>query len=193
MKVTNFYESYEDGKLLKLITRGNQTAFTVFYRRYWEEMYQSAFYVTRDEEISMDVVQEVFVWLWENRNQWNINHPGSYLRAAVKYKIANVIRSKKLRTTAFERWQEMNSNIQISISGEIEVRELRRVIFDFTGQLPPRCQEIFRLSRFEHLSNREIAHKLNISEKTVENQITIALRRLRRHLGRLAFWLLFFL
>lgn len=191
--MTNFYESYPDEKLLKLIAKGDQSAFTVFYRRFWEEMYRAAFYVTRDEEISMDVVQEVFVWLWENRRSWNITHPRSYLRAAVKYKIANVIRSRKLRTAALERWEEINGDAHVSLSGEMEVRELRQVIFDFTGQLPPRCQEIFRLSRFEHLSNREIAHKLNISEKTVENQITIALRRLRRHLGRLASWFIFFL
>jgi len=191
--VTDVYESYEDKQLLELITRGNQSAFTVLYHRFWEDMYQSAFYVTRNEEISMDVVQEIFVWLWENRNLWNITHPKSYLRTAVKYKIANVIRNKKLRTAAFERWQEMNDKFQVSVSSEMEVQELQRVIFDFTGQLPPRCQEIFRLSRYEHLTNREIAKKLDISEKTVENQITIALRRLRRHLGRLAFWLVFFL
>lgn len=188
-----FYDSYEDEKLLTLIAEGNRSAFTAFYRRFWKDMYQSAYHVTRDKDICMDVVQEVFVWLWENREKWNISNPKSYLQTAVKYKMTNVIRSGNLRAAAFERWQEMRMDQQVVVSKELEVQELQRVIMDFTGQLPPRCQEIFRLSRFEHLSNKEIASKLDISEKTVENQITIALRRLKRHLGHLAFWLIFFL
>lgn len=141
----------------------------------------------------MDVIQEVFVWVWENRESWTISNTKSYLLAAVKYKVANEIRKGKLRMVAFESWKERVMNHQVVDNRELEVKELQRIIRDFTGQLPPRCQEIFRLSRFEHLTNREIADRLNISEKTVENQITIALGRLKRHLGHLAFWLIWFL
>ena len=140
----------------------------------------------------MDVVQEVFVWFWENREKWTVTNTRSYLRAAVKYKVANVIRKDKLRSAAFEGWKNYVHGEAESTIRELELQELQKVIQDFTGQLPPRCREIFRLSRFEHLTNREIADRLDISEKTVENQITIALRRLRKHLGRLAFWLIFF-
>ncbi len=187
------YDTYEDTALLKLIASGDRKAFTVLFHRHWEDLFRSAFFISRDREMSMDIIQEVFVWLWENREKWTITNTHSYLQAAVKYKIANEIRKGKLRAVAFENWKEKANTEQFSINRDLEVQELRRVIRDFTGQLPPRCQEIFRLSRFEHLSNREIADRLNISEKTVENQITIALGRLRRHLGHLAFWVLWFL
>lgn len=187
------FDTYEDKVLLELISSGNRKAFTSLYYRYWMDLYRSAYYVTRNRAISMDVVQEVFVWFWENREKWEVSNTRSYLQAAVKYKIANAIRKDKLRSLAFEGWKEEMQNQQVTVIRELEVQELRQVILDFTGQLPERCQEIFRMSRFEHMSNKEIATKLNISEKTVENQITIALRRLRKHLGRLAFWLIFFL
>lgn len=189
----NQYETFGDDELLKNIASGDRQAFTALFYRYWEDMYCSAFFVTRDREISMDVIQEVFVWMWENRESWTISNAKSYLQAAVKYKVANEIRKGKLRSAAFEGWKDRVNSRQVVDNWELEVKELQRIILDFTGQLPPRCQEIFRLSRFEHLSNREIADRLNISEKTVENQITIALGRLRRHLGHLAFWLIFFL
>lgn len=189
----NQYETFGDDELLKNIASGDRQAFTVLFHRYWEELYCSAFFVTRDREISMDVIQEVFVWMWENRESWTISNTRSYLQAAVKYKVANEIRKGKLRSVAFEGWKDRVNSRQMVDNWELEVKELQQIIRDFTGQLPPRCQEIFRLSRFEHMSNREIADRLNISEKTVENQITIALGRLRRHLGHLAFWLIFFL
>lgn len=189
----NQFKTLGDDELLKNIASGDRQAFTALFHRYWEEMYRSAYFVTRDREISMDVIQEVFVWMWENRESWTISNTKSYLQAAVKYKVANEIRKGKLRSVAFEGWKDRVNSRQMVDNWELEVKELQRIIRDFTGQLPPRCQEIFRLSRFEHMSNREIADRLNISEKTVENQITIALGRLRRHLGHLAFWLIFFL
>jgi len=191
--VKNQYKNFGDDELLKSIASGDRMAFTALFYRYWEDMYRSAFFVTQDREVSMDVIQEVFVWVWENRESWTISNTKSYLLAAVKYKVANEIRKGKLRMVAFESWKERVMNHQVVDNRELEVKELQRIIRDFTGQLPPRCQEIFRLSRFEHLTNREIADRLNISEKTVENQITIALGRLKRHLGHLAFWLIWFL
>ena len=189
----NQYDRFDDEALSKLIASGDRKAFTMLFHRHWEDLYRSAFFVTHDREMCMDVMQEVFVWFWENREKWTISNTKSYLRAAVKYKVANEIRKGKLRSIAFEGWKERKHDLQITVDKELEITELRKVISDFSVRLPPRCQEIFRLSRFEHLSNREIADRLNISEKTVENQITIALGRLRRHLGHLAFWLIFFM
>lgn len=185
--MTTCYKTYKDEVLLELISKGDRKAFTTLFHRYWKDMYRSAWYVTQDQAISMDVVQEVFAWFWENRNKWAVTNVRSYLHAAVKYKVANEIRNGKVRSDALEGWKTGVMERQyMTITEELEARELRQVILDFTGELPPRCQEIFRLSRFEHLSNKEIADKLKISEKTVENQITIALRRLRSHLEHTA-------
>ena len=75
----------------------------------------------------------------------------------------------------------------------IEVKEMMQIITHFTNQLPERCREVFLLSRRENLNNKEIAERLNISVKTVENQMTIALKRLRSSLARISSFLLLFL
>nr|WP_255785018.1 RNA polymerase sigma-70 factor [Membranihabitans maritimus] len=178
-----------------MIKKGDKEAFNTIYRRYWEYLYTSANYILQDRDACMDVVQEVFVWFWENRNQWNISSPKSYLATAVKFKVTNVIRRGKIKDTILEDLKErmsMEANIS-STEAEMEVMELKQIIREFSVQLPVRCQEVFRLSRFEHLTNKEIAQRLGISEKTVENQITIALRKLRTTLGHMAFWLVFFM
>ena len=75
----------------------------------------------------------------------------------------------------------------------LELKELQAVITSFVHQLPEKCKEIFRMSREEHLSNREIATKLGISEGTVSVQIKRALDKLRDKLGGMHFWVYFFL
>src|SRR5690606_20505465 len=118
---------YEDTALLKLIASGDRKAFTVLFHRHWEDLFRSAFFISRDREMSMDIIQEVFVWLWENREKWTITNTHSYLQAAVKYKIANEIRKGKLRAVAFENWKEKANTEQFSINRDLEVQELRRV------------------------------------------------------------------
>lgn len=189
------YIKYNDGLLLELIKKGDRRAFEVIYKRHWEYLYTSAYCILRDRETSMDVVQEVFVWFWENRDRWNITTSRSYLNSAVKYKVANVIRRGRIRESVFSDVAERMQTIAsvASAEEEVELMELKQIIREFTMHLPLRCREVFQLSRFEHLSNKEIAEKLGISEKTVENQITIALKKLKATLGHMAFWLVFFM
>lgn len=183
------YAEYGDVDLLRLISQGDKAAFDILYRRHWEFLYLSAFRVLKDRETCMDVLQEVFIWLWEHREDCRIVRVRPYLHAAVKYKITNYIH--KMRPAAFSEISELQQNLAVDHS-DIEFQELKQVIDRFAGELPGRCREIFHLSRYQYLSNREIAAKLGISEKTVENQITIALRRLRTTLKHMPFWLFFF-
>lgn len=186
------YRKKEDSILVKYVAQGNRAAFNAIYYRHWESMFHSAYAVLQDKDLSLDVVQEVFIWFWENRKKWTITNLKPYLKAAVKYKVANTIRQNKIHIRAIESIAISHQDDVFSLEDELEVRELKATILDFTNQLPLRCQQIFRMSRFEQLSNKEIAKILGVSEKTVENQITIALRKLKVDLGKLAFWLIFF-
>ncbi|GAA5224883.1 RNA polymerase sigma factor [Membranihabitans marinus] len=185
------FKKKDDSILIKYVAQGNRAAFNTIYYRYWESLFRSVYAVLHDKDLSLDVVQEVFIWFWENRKKWTITNLKPYLNAAVKYKIANTIRHNKIHIRAIESIAITQQDEVFNLEDELEVRELKAVILDFTNQLPSRCQQIFRMSRFEQLSNKEIAKKLGISEKTVENQITIALKKLKVDLGKLAFWLIF--
>ena len=85
------YAEYGDVDLLRLISQGDKAAFDILYRRHWEFLYLSAFRVLKDRETCMDVLQEVFIWLWEHREDCRIVRVRPYLHAAVKYKITNYI------------------------------------------------------------------------------------------------------
>ena len=178
------YSSYTDHQLLPLLNQGDQVAFTEIYNRYWLVAYRSALHVLDDEESCMDVIQDVFVWLWQHHEQLQINSLKAYIITAVKFKILNVIRQGKLKDTVhhkiFIEEYEPESNI--------EVKELMRMIEEFADGLPSQARQIFRMSRYEYLSNKEIAMKMGISEKTVKNQINISLKKLKSTLGRLSVW-----
>lgn len=152
----------------------------MLYSRHWAGLYKFAFFILRDKDACKDIIQDVFVWVWEHREGLDMQSPVSYLKTAVKYKIANYIRTGNIRDSFFEETAHLNFERSMPEAVEsAELKELTNIIHLSVSNLPVRCQKIFRLSREENLSNREIARQLGISVKTVENQITIALHRLR--------------
>jgi RNA polymerase sigma-70 factor (family 1) len=173
-------QSTTDQELISLISKGNQDAFNILYIRHWASLYTFAFSILRDKDSCKDIIQDVFIWVWEHKEGLEIQTPKSYLKTAVKYKIANYLRAGNIRESFFN--EAVKINITNSIPGVdeySELKELNSIIQITVAQLPLKCQEIFRLSREESLSNREIATQMGISTKTVENQITIALHRIR--------------
>ncbi|HEY0176859.1 MAG TPA: RNA polymerase sigma-70 factor [Pedobacter sp.] len=186
------YKDSSEHDLLVLIKAGNRDAFDELYNRLWSTLFGSAFNVFREREICVDIIQDVFVWFWEHRETWQLTSCKGYLLTAVKFKIANYIRNNKVRDGFFEQMAKVQLHTEEE-SLNLEVQELQAFIKSFSDQLPGRCREIFELSRYAHLSNKEIAAQLQVSEKTVENQITIALNKLRKKLGEGHMLLWFFL
>lgn len=180
-----------DQEILTLIGQDDRAAFSELYNRYWQAMYQAAWNVLRDQESCMEVIQEVFVWLWDHRSGLQISSLPAYLRSAVKYKVTDILRSNRAREACFVNLDELDPANLLFIEDPLELKELKTVISQMSAKLPQRARLIFDLSRNEQLSNREIATKLGISEKTVENQITIALKKLRIAMGSVSVWLFF--
>jgi RNA polymerase sigma-70 factor (family 1) len=176
------YSRLSDNELAALLA-DDGAAFNEIYERYWSLLYQSAFNVLRDEDACLDVIQEVFIWFWEHRSELVVKSVKAYLLVAVKYKVANYIRNGKVRESFYERIPKIELDSDFPDEA-LEVKELKEMIASFVMELPERCQEVFNMSRNEHLSNKEIAERLGITEKTVENQINKALKRLKLNLGR---------
>lgn len=172
------------------LKRSNPVVFKAVYDLYWTRLYVSAFNLLRDKEQAEDVVQEVFSYLWNNANTLEIKNLSAWLFTSVRYQVFNVIRSGKVRDR-FENLhviEEFDSNIA---EMKLDREDIQRRLVAGLEELPPRCKEIFLLSRFEYLSYKEIAERLELSEKTIENQISIALKKLRISLSDLAFILPF--
>src|SRR5688500_4926608 len=96
------YSEYSDQELVQLLVNDDRNAFDQLYERHWFQLYQSAFYLLKDKDASKDIVQDVFLWLWQNRPTLNIAYLKAYLKAAVRFKVANYIRSGNIRDSFYE-------------------------------------------------------------------------------------------
>lgn len=162
-----------------MLKRGDVTAFDLLYARHWSGMYQAAYYLLRDQGACMDIIQDIFAWLWEKREQLDIQAVPSYLRSAVRFKVANYIRSSKVREEFYRELAGLSLPETPGPQDFMELSDLKSIIGQVIRSLPEKCREIFLLSRDGQLTNQQIADLLNISIKTVEAQKTIALKRIR--------------
>jgi RNA polymerase sigma-70 factor (ECF subfamily) len=170
-----------DEQLIALMQENDLGAFERIYNKYWSKLYLSAYNILRDRQVSEDITQEVLVNLWMKRANLQLTSLNAYLYTAVRYQVFNIIRSGKVRADLFNRLGELFSK-----NGGEEIlseKEINRLLEQGIAELPEKCRQIFIMSRREHLSTKEIAERLEISPKTVENQLTIALNRLRKTLG----------
>lgn len=166
-----------DQELWNAIQADDELAFRTLFDRHYKSLCYTAYKVFSDEHQAKDIAQEVFLNLWRRRAAINIHTSvAAFLRRAVVNKSIDHVRAKKID---FEDCTipDKASNIE---QQQLELKELKSLIHHTVNQLPERCRLIFSLSRFEELSHKEIASQLNISEKTVENQITKALKLLRK-------------
>ena len=164
----------------------DRAAFGRIYSRYWSKLYLSAYQILRNREAAEDIIQEIFVSLWLKREYTLVDNLNNYLFTAVRFQVFKAIRDGKMRTDLLH-----DTDLLVSAhnaENAFAEKEITQRLDESIEQLPQKCKEIFILSRKEHLSVKEIAERLNISPKTVENQITIALRRLRTDMGEFLFW-----
>ncbi len=173
-----------DITLFHLIQLNDRTAFNELYQRHVQSLFRYANQILNDRDAANDVLQEVFIWFWNNRSQIKATAIKSYLYVGVKFRIANYIRDGKLRDSVYMKVKDVQRDDLFYDHDELEVKELKEFIYGFIESLPDKCRHVFHLSRIEGLSHKEIAERLNISEKTVENQIGIALKKLRQKMTK---------
>lgn len=165
---------------------GAEAAFDALFRASYEWLVRFAGALVREQAVAEEVVQDVFFELWRRRGSIEfVGSPNAYLVRAVRNRALNHLRHVKVaQRRAAESPLELASSS--SASGELEGAELDAAIRETLASLPPRCNEVFRLSREEGLKYSEIAERLGLSVKTVEAHMARALRAFRE---RLAPWL----
>ena len=175
----------EEKDWLKLLAEGDEQALQLIFNRYYKYLVVTAYNILHDDERAKDMVQEVFFDLWRKRAEVKVQ--GSlkpYLRRAVVNRAIDVWRSKKRVGT----WEEITDHNfeakETSPQQHLEAADLKRILHIAVESLPDRCRQVFALSRFEDLTHREIAERLDISVKTIENQMTKALRVIRAVLAQ---------
>lgn len=175
-------------ELIILLKEGDEKAFTTLYRRYWSKVYNfSRLYLSSILEIE-EVVQEVFVKVWESRSllREDDNFKG-FLFVITRNLVFNQFR-RSFNENAYKLTVLSSIMPYYNLEEELTAADLQEFIEKMVKELPPRQQEVFNLSRNAHLTYKEISISLNISEKTVERHINEALKFLKKNI---MFYLIF--
>lgn len=182
------YLPLTDLELSALLINGDHKAYEQLYKRYARLLFSFTMKKLRDEEQAKDIVQEFFTDLWEKRETTSFNsNIAGYCFSAINNRLVNYFLHENVKSR-FVTYVSENLSPEIA-NADFLVREkqLTAMIEKEIQALPKKMRVVFELSRKEHLSHKEIAEKLAISERTVENQVTNALLRLRTKLGIAAF------
>jgi len=169
-----------DKILLNQMKDGDSASFNTLFDRYWEMLYSTVFSVCSDREVCSEIVHDIFLNLWLKREKLQIETFKAYILASARYHVYRHV--KNARKNSLEYRDDLEYASQSALNeGELNIRyqDLEKSVDRELEELPRRCKEIFTLSRREQLSNDEIATRLDISKRTVENQLTHALRHLR--------------
>ena len=179
---------YADSEWVARIRESDRAAFEALVRHYSDPLCAFIYNNTRDVEATKELVQDLFLWIWRHRHEWDVRGGlTTYLYRSARNHAVSYVRHDRLE----RRWQE-----EMSLAGNLEFErpsavrpdddagtaELSAAIERAVGSLPERCRQVFTLNRQHHLTYREIAETLGISVKTVEVHMGRALAALRRQL-----------
>jgi len=173
----------QQDQLIASLKAGNITAFEMLFRTYYQPLCNYAYTFVADRDEAEEIVQTTFLNVWEKRESLAIHTAVKpYLYAMVRNACLNVIKHEKIRQQHAAVEMAMAERSVESVARTIVASELESRIYEAMDKLPEACRMVFKLSRFEELKYAEIAAQLNISIKTVENQMGKALRIMRDQL-----------
>jgi RNA polymerase sigma-70 factor (ECF subfamily) len=170
----------KDTSLIERIRNGDKRAFDEVFLQYFKSLHAYAFSIIKDSEEATEIVQHVFFKIWMKRTQLKVDgFLKSFLYRSVHNESLNYIKHQKVRSTFNIHYTNAAENDMGDLNEEIMASELKKNIYSAIQDLPEKCREVFQLSRFDQMKYQEIANALNISIKTVENQMGKALKILR--------------
>ncbi|HTF21376.1 MAG TPA: RNA polymerase sigma-70 factor [Chryseolinea sp.] len=180
--------SDQDNDLLLRLRQGDNAAFTLIYKSYSMKLYAVAFASLRSDETAREVVQEIFISLWINRQKIVVHQSVlAYLLGAVRFKVFNIIDKECVRSRykkEFLQTLNLGENVTEQI---VNYNELKLAIERQIDSLPETTKNVFVMSRFQGMNNNEIAGHIHLSSKAVEYHLSKALKVLRLHLRHMIY------
>jgi RNA polymerase sigma factor (sigma-70 family) len=172
-------EGISDQELLLQIQHGDHDAFDILFDRYWQRLYQSARARLNNSDTAQDIVQEIFIKIWQRRATLNINGPlENYLQSAVRLSVISHYRSKKVTEVQLEDALQRINMLEDSIESLTDYLELEKTLQQAVELMPEMLKRVYQL-RSENLSVKAIAGELGLADQTVKNYINEVSRRLR--------------
>jgi RNA polymerase sigma-70 factor (family 1) len=177
-----------DYELLQSIRlEDDEEAFAVLYERYWKKCLAISYNLMRDKSQAKDLVQEVFISIWNRRNVLEIKNISNYLATAIKFSFYMHIEKERRRRLILE--EKLERKTEAEVDEQMEALFLTDYFLSLIETLPEKCRLVVSYSRLDDMKNADIAKKMNISEKTVEGHLTKGLKIIQRKFKRDAFFL----
>jgi RNA polymerase sigma-70 factor (family 1) len=172
-------KTYSDIDLLQRMRDDDHAAFNELFARYWQKAYKNALARLDDETVSQDIVQEIFIRIWQRRTSLDIHTSfESYLYSAVRLSVMGHFRSKRVTELQMQSALERINLLDTATESLNDYKALEQMLNEIVNDMPEMLRQIYRL-REENLSVKEIAGKLGIADQTVKNYMGEASRRLR--------------
>jgi len=175
---------YSDEELMQEIKAGNMLAFDELYCKYSKRLYKFSYSILKSKEDTENIIQDVFLNLWTNRNKVEKGSSVKYYIFTIAYNAAiSVIRRKANESGFFEYLKTLQDLTQEPVDLQLEYKELEEKLTSIINSLPKRQREVYLLHRMEGLKYSEISERLNISVNTIENHMSRVLKTIREKLG----------
>lgn len=162
------------------LQRDGMSAFEALYKKYWYQLYCVAYKYTNSGPDSEELVQNLFEKLWRNRANLQVKNWGAFLTISLRNMAVDYLRQQVVKDKFLQNYQTVTATSDAE--NNIDQDQLMVLIENHLHELPEKTQTIFKLSRYEHKSVKEIAGHMQLTEKAVEYHITRSLKLLRRHL-----------
>ncbi|WP_439581937.1 sigma-70 family RNA polymerase sigma factor [Dyadobacter bucti] len=175
---SELYSTLPDEMLGRLLFTGDEKAYEAIYQRYWRSLFSIATWKTNSQVAAEELVQELFLRLWENRQKTLIENPEAYLKTALRYSVIGFIKAR-LASSQIELGEASEQAADVRADMGVDLEELSAALENALNMLPEKTRLVFQMSRFEQRSTSEIARQLGLTDRAVEYHITQSLRLLR--------------
>lgn len=178
------YKLMSDAQLAACIKGGDHTAFETIFRRYYSWIHSFVFKILRDEELTDDITQDVFIRLWSRRMQIDCSHDiRCYLFQICRNKCLDTLRAMKRENMVIVSLSDQDTPDKSTTEDRTAFRDTEAVIAQSISELPTQRQTVFKMSRYMEMSNKEIAQELGLSVRTVDKHIELALKDIRKSIS----------
>jgi len=172
--------SFDTENVILRLKQDDKSALDLLFEYYYPRLYNFSKSILKIENEIDDILQEVFVKIWLNRQKiTTANTFNAYIFTITKNEVLNLIRANRKNQTFRDELYKLSVAEEYQLQNSLEFEEIKLVIDRLVSELPEKRRNIFLLSRMNGLSNKEIASQLEISEKTVEDHITHAIRKIK--------------
>src|ERR1700754_297897 len=176
-------EASSDHELLLQLMSGSHEAFSIIYHKYWRKIFVYTYDRLKDIKQSQDIVQDLFVSLWERKEQLHVDNLNAYLYASARYAVLKVVDAQQAEAHFFTSLQHLSLDVSAADHQMISA-ELLGAFRALVEKMPSQRRKIFQMRHEENLKTREIAEALGISQKTVQNQLLTSYQQIRTLLTR---------